>query len=46
MKSKSSEIKKKGIKAGEMDSSVEPKEILILSRQERLMARKEKLNAR
>jgi len=49
MKSKSSEIKQKGIKAGELDSSVEPKEILVLSRQDRLLSnlrKQEKLNAR
>lgn len=46
MKSKSSEIKQKGIKAGELDSCVEPEEILVLSRQDRLLAKKEKLNAR
>jgi hypothetical protein len=46
MKYKLSEIKQKVIKAGELDSSVEPEEILVLSRQERLMAKQEKLNAR
>jgi hypothetical protein len=46
MKSKSSEIKQKGIKAGELDSSVDPEEILVLSRQERLVVKQEKLNAR
>jgi hypothetical protein len=49
MKSKSSEIKQKGIKAGELDSSVDPEEIPILSRQERLLSnlhKQEKLDAR